>query len=72
MNSRILALDRWLRDGRRVVAVEAAREFGVDERTIRRDLKEVLAGKHGLPVRYDRGQRTGTTTARWRLYLEQW
>ncbi len=57
MNSRILTLDRWLRGGRRVVAAEAAREFGVDERTVRRDLKEVLAGKYRLPVRYDRHQR---------------
>lgn len=57
MNPRVVALDRWLRDGRRVVAVEAARELGVDERTIRRDLKEVLAGEYGLPVRYDRRDR---------------
>lgn len=50
-------LDRWLRSGRRVVAKEAARELGVDERTIRRDLKQVLADQYRLPVRYDRGQR---------------
>lgn len=57
LNHRIFTLDRWLRSGRKVVATEAARELCVDERTIRRDLKQVLAGQYGLPVRYDRGQR---------------
>jgi proteasome accessory factor B len=60
MNSqmkRALTLDRWLRSQRRVRAKDAAVEFGVDERTIRRDLKEVLAGQWKLPVRYDRRQR---------------
>ena len=54
---RILTLDRWLRERRKVVAKEAARELGVDERTIRRDLKEVLAGQCKLPIQYDRQQR---------------
>ena len=54
---RVLTLDRWLRERRKVVAREAARELGVDERTIRRDLKEVLAGQCKLPIRYDRQQR---------------
>ena len=54
---RILTLDRWLRSRRRVVAKEAATELGVDERTIRRDLIEVLGGQWKLPVRYDRRQR---------------
>ncbi len=54
---RVLTLDRWLWAGRRVVAKNAAAELGVDERTIRRDLKEVLAGQWRLPVRYDRAQR---------------
>ncbi len=54
---RILTLDRWLRQGRRVVAKEAARELAVDERTIRRDLKQVMIGQWKLPVEYDRRQR---------------
>ena len=60
MNSqmqRVLTLDRWLRQGRRVVARQAAAEMGVDERTIRRDLKQVMAGEWKLPVRYDRTRR---------------
>ena len=54
---RVLTLDRWLRQGRRVVAKKAANELGVDERTIRRDLKEVMAGQWNLPVRFDRSRR---------------
>lgn len=54
---RVLTLDRWLRQGRRVVAKQAATEMGVDERTIRRDLKQVMAGEWNLPVQYDRSQR---------------
>jgi len=54
---RILTLDRWLRQGRRVVAKDAAEELGVDERTIRRDLKEIMEGEWKLPIRYDRSQR---------------
>jgi proteasome accessory factor B len=54
---RILTLDRWLRQGRRVVAKQAAQELGVDERTIRRDLKQAMAREWKLPVRYDRSQR---------------
>jgi proteasome accessory factor B len=54
---RILTLDRWLRQGRRVVAKDAAAELGVDERTIRRDLKQVLAGEWKLPIKYDRAER---------------
>jgi proteasome accessory factor B len=54
---RILTLDRWFRQGRRVVAKQAADELGVDERTIRRDLKQVMAGEWNLPVQYDRSQR---------------
>ena len=46
-----------LRAGRRIVAVEAARELGVNERTIRRDLKQIMIGQWRLPVRYDRRQR---------------
>ena len=60
MNSqwrRILTLDRWLREGRRLVAKQAAKEMGVDERTIRRDLKEMTAGDFNLPVAYDRRER---------------
>ena len=54
---RILPLDRWLRQGRRLVAKAVAEELGVDERTIRRDLKEVMTGEWKLPIRYDRSQR---------------
>jgi predicted DNA-binding transcriptional regulator YafY len=54
---RILTLDRWLRSQRRVRAKDAAAELGVDERTIRRDLKDVLTGQWKLPVRYDRSRR---------------
>jgi len=54
---RILTLDRWLRAGRHLVAKDAAAELGVDERTIRRDLKQVMAREWKLPVQYDRSQR---------------
>lgn len=54
---RVLTLDRWLRQGRRVVAKDAAQELGVDERTIRRDLKEIMEGQWKLPIKYDRSQR---------------
>jgi predicted DNA-binding transcriptional regulator YafY len=64
---RIFTLDRWLRQGRRVVAKAAAQELGVDQRTIRRDLKEVMTRQWNLPVQYDRSQRvwyyTGDATA---------
>ncbi len=33
---RIYTLDRWLRQGRRIVAKDVAAEFGVNEKTIRR------------------------------------
>jgi predicted DNA-binding transcriptional regulator YafY len=54
---RALALDRWLRARRRITAKQAAADLGVDERTIRRDLKQVLGGEWNLPVRYDRSRR---------------
>src|SRR5215217_6755155 len=54
---RAYTLDRWLRAKRRIFAKDAAVELGVDERTVRRDLKEVLAGEWGLTVRYDRSRR---------------
>jgi predicted DNA-binding transcriptional regulator YafY len=54
---RLITLDRWLRTRRRVVAKEAAKLLGVDERTIRRDLKQVLAGECNLPLKYDRRKR---------------
>lgn len=70
MNSqmrRAITLDRWLRSGRRVTAVIAAQELGVNERTIRRDLLEVLGREWRLPICYDRSTRCwyydGATTA---------
>lgn len=54
---RIYTLDRWLRQGRRIVAKEVAVELGVDEKTIRRDLTEVLRDEWRLPLQYDRGER---------------
>jgi predicted DNA-binding transcriptional regulator YafY len=54
---RILTLDRWLRKRRQLVAKEAARQLGVDERTIRRDLKDVLGREWNLPIQYDRQRR---------------
>ena len=60
MNSqwrRIIILDRRLCAGRHIVAREFAREMGVDERTIRRDLKEMQFGEYHLPLAYDRRER---------------
>ncbi|HET6247023.1 MAG TPA: hypothetical protein VFE47_04930 [Tepidisphaeraceae bacterium] len=56
-HQRRLTLDRRLRAKRRVCAKVAADALGVDERTIRRDLKEVLRGEWHLPVEYDRHKR---------------
>jgi predicted DNA-binding transcriptional regulator YafY len=50
-----------LTSGRRLVAAHVAAEFGVDERTIRRDLLQTLKRDWGLPVLYDRSAK------HWRL-----
>ena len=54
---RIFELDRRLRAGRPVVARSVAAELGVDEKTIRRDLTEVLRDQYRLPVAFDRRTR---------------
>jgi predicted DNA-binding transcriptional regulator YafY len=54
---RILMLDRRLRAGRPVVAKTVAAELGVDEKTIRRDLTQVMRDQYRLPVVYDRTRR---------------
>lgn len=52
----------WLRDGRRFTTASAARHFGVDARTVRRDLA-ALREAWGVPFAWDTARGTFVATA---------